>query len=91
MVSAYTPKGPLNTEYLTWKQSNVKILNISTTFDMFLSIQTKLESTFWAQVPWLTKEVDYEAVAIAVDVGGRVWLELDCDISGGSVELKSGL
>lgn len=42
-------------------------------------------------VLWLTKEVDYEAVAIAVDVGGRVRLELDGEVCGGGVELKSGL
>lgn len=44
-----------------------------------------------ALVPWLTKEVDNEAVAVAVDVGGRVGLELDGDVRSGGVELKSGL
>lgn len=29
---------------------------------------------------WLTKEAKYEAVAVAVDVGGWVRLELDGDI-----------
>lgn len=40
------------------------------------------------QVRWLTKEMDDEAVAVAVDVGGRVGLELDGDVGGGGVELE---
>lgn len=35
--------------------------------------------------------MDYETVAIAIDVSGRVRLELDGDVCGGGVELKSGL
>lgn len=38
----------------------------------------------------LTEEVDHEAVAIAVDVGSRVRLELDGDVGGGGVELEAG-
>lgn len=37
----------------------------------------------------LTKEMDDKAVAVAVDVGGRVRLELDGDVRSGGVELKS--
>lgn len=40
------------------------------------------------QVRWLTKEMDDEAVAVAVDVGGWVGLELDGDVGGGGVELE---
>lgn len=32
--------------------------------------------------------MDDEAVAVAVDVGGRVGLELDCGVGGGGVELE---
>lgn len=39
-------------------------------------------------MPWLTEEVHYEAVAIAIDIGGRVRLELDGDVRSGGVELK---
>lgn len=35
--------------------------------------------------------MDDEAVAVAVDVGGRVGLELDGDVGGGGVELEAGL
>lgn len=33
--------------------------------------------------------MDDEAVAVAVDVGGRVGLELDGDVGGGGVELEA--
>lgn len=33
--------------------------------------------------------MDNEAVAVAVDVGGRVGLELDGDVGGGGVELEA--
>lgn len=39
----------------------------------------------------LTKEVDNETIAVAVDIGGRVGLELDGDVCAGGVELKVGL
>lgn len=41
------------------------------------------------QIRRLTKELDDEAVAVAVDVGGRVGLELDGDVGGGGVELEA--
>lgn len=37
----------------------------------------------------LTKEMDDKAIAVAVDVGGRVRLELDGDVRSGGVEFKS--
>lgn len=41
------------------------------------------------QLRRLTEEMDDEAVAVAVDVGGRVGLELDGDVGGGGVELEA--
>lgn len=35
--------------------------------------------------------MDDEAIAVAVDIGSRVRLELDGDICGGGVELEAGL
>lgn len=36
----------------------------------------------------LTKEMDHKAVVVAVDVGGRIRLELDGDVCHGRVELE---
>lgn len=36
----------------------------------------------------LTKEVNHKAIVVAVDVGGRIWLKLDGDVSHGRVELE---
>lgn len=41
------------------------------------------------QIWRLTKELDEKAVAVAVDIGGRVGLELDGDVGGGGVELEA--
>lgn len=38
----------------------------------------------------LTKEVDHEAIVVAVDVGGRIRLKLQRDVSHRGVELKVG-
>lgn len=38
----------------------------------------------------LTKEVHHESIVVAIDVGGRVGLELDGNISRGGVELEAG-
>lgn len=59
----------------------------------FVPTQTKPTSpvTDHSALVWLTKEADDEAVVVAVDVRGRVGLELDGDVGGGGVELEVGL
>lgn len=41
-----------------------------------------------ATVYGLTKEVNHKAIVVAVDVGGRIWLKLNSDVSHGCVELE---
>ena len=55
-----------------------------------VTLTSILPNPLWGLLPALTKEMDHKAVAVAVDVGGGVRLELDGDVCRGRVELEAG-
>lgn len=67
-----------------WVMQSAQFLKITAFNCSVINHCTYIHSRF----PACTKEVDHEAVVVAVYVGGRVWLKLNGDVGHGRVELE---